>query len=79
MIPLTTELAHRMLEVWARRQRDPRGTKYASTILEAAQGAADFPPELPNFIRVQKAKQDHKATQAQRIADFRVAFRKAQG
>lgn len=47
-----------MLDVWDRRKRYPRDTKFLSTLYEAALGAPDFPQELPNFVRRQKAKQD---------------------
>jgi len=38
LIPLTPELAHAMLTIYERRLRDPRGTVYDATILEAALG-----------------------------------------
>lgn len=56
---LTPELCAKMLTVWERRQRDPRNTVYPRSLLDAAlSGLPDFPQELPNFVRRQKAKQD---------------------
>ena len=48
-----------MLDVVTRRNRFPRGTQFASSVLDAAlHGAPDFEKELPNFVRRQKARQD---------------------
>jgi len=48
-----------MLNVWNRRKRYPKGTMFASTLLDAALlGAPDFAPAVPNFVQIQKAKQD---------------------
>lgn len=59
MVELTYELAAKMLTVWERRQKDARGTVYPRSLLDAAvSGLPDFPQELPNFVRRQKAKQD---------------------
>lgn len=59
LIVLTPALAAKMLDVFERRQLDPRGTVYPRSLLVAAlSGLPDFPQELPNFVRRQKAKQD---------------------
>lgn len=68
---LTPELASQCLDVWERRLRDPRGTLYASTLLEAALGAPDFAIIPPPFVYGQhkqfedgrKARQLHRAWQ----------------
>lgn len=45
MTVLTPELAAKMLDVWARRRRDPQGTVYDSSVLECAlYGLPDFAP-----------------------------------
>lgn len=59
MIILTRLLASQMLDVWERRQRDPQGSSYDSSVLQAAQYG--FPDTFsvhrganltPKFIRV---------------------------
>lgn len=42
---LTPELAAKMLDVCDRRRRDPRGTEYDTSVLEAA--LHDLPDHLP--------------------------------
>jgi len=45
VIVLTPELASAMLKVWQRRQRDPQGMPYDSSVLECAlYGLPDFAP-----------------------------------
>lgn len=57
MIVLTRELAAKMLTVWQRRRRDPRGTVYDSSVLEAAQdGLPDFWEERPRNRKGQYAR-----------------------
>lgn len=59
MVILSPGLAYAMLNVWDRRKRHPKGTTYASSLLDSAlYGKPDFTPELPNFVRRMKARQD---------------------
>jgi ubiquitin-protein ligase len=48
---LTPELASRMLTVWERRRLAPRGTVYATTLLDAALAMPDHPPQPPRKFR----------------------------
>lgn len=49
MTILTPWLASKMLRVWERRSRDPKGTRYDSSVLEAAlEGLPDFLPSRVN-------------------------------
>jgi ubiquitin-protein ligase len=48
---LTPELASRMLDLWDRRRRDPQGTVYPTTLLEAALAMPEHPPQPPQTFR----------------------------
>jgi len=47
VIELTPALAGRMLDICEIRRRDPRGTVYPCTVLEAALAGANLPPLPP--------------------------------